>query len=184
MTKVFNQTIHYFLGNALVMLSGIITLVIFTRVFSAEEYGILTLVVTTLTISTVISSCGLPQSSVRFYWPAYYNKDGLNLSTFYSTQFLGALGSGIIVASILELFALFSPISLFGHQFSSIMRIVALTVFLSTLIDVLQSFLRAEQNTKAFNLSMVIRKYSSLAFSIVFVFFFKEISTVSLLDIS
>lgn len=165
---LLKQSSHYLGGQTLVLLAGLISFPILTRIFSVSEYGLLGLVNITVFLVLSISKLGIPNSSVRFYSEFKANK---NLSGFHSTLFLSALILGLTSALLFYLF-----IRLFSSPFSeeglvSFALLIAILIFTGCINDTLMSFLRAAQRTRLYNLLMVIRRYGTLAISIFLVFF-------------
>ena len=63
-----NGVRHYFVANAVSMVTGLLSLVIFVRVFSPAEYGALSLITGAIGLAVIVGTAGLPQSAVRFHW--------------------------------------------------------------------------------------------------------------------
>ena len=166
---LLNQSSHYLAGRIIIMAAGFISFPILTRVFSVSDYGILGLISTTLFIAIAITKLGFPPAIVRFY-AEFKSKN--QLANFYSTLFLG---SAAVAATVAVFFGLI--IKLFFSNFLdsnivSLLYLVSILIFTACTIDILTSFLRAEQRTKLYNLIQIIRRYISLSLGIFLVFFF------------
>ena len=73
------------------MAAGFISFPVLTRVFSVSDYGIMSLVTTTVFIALAISKLGFPESIVRFY-SEFKSKDLLD--NFYSTFLISSFVFG------------------------------------------------------------------------------------------
>jgi len=65
--KLFSHFLHFFSGNALTVLLGLISFPILTRMLTREEYGILGLVSTTMLVLVALAKAGLSDGIIRYY---------------------------------------------------------------------------------------------------------------------
>ena len=165
---LLKQSSHYFGGQIIVMIGGFISFPILTRIFSVDDYGILGLITTTIFIATAIGKFGLVSSVIRFY--AEFKSDG-RLGTFHTTMFIGSVGSAATIAILFYGISQFFQGKLFDEKTVGLIPIVSTLIFMTCTIDILTSFLRAEQRTKLYNLVAIIRRYGSLLISIFLVLF-------------
>ncbi|MCD6322104.1 MAG: oligosaccharide flippase family protein [Clostridiales bacterium] len=150
------------------MAAGLISFPIMTRIFSVADYGLLGLVMTTITFIIAITKMGLPSAIVRFYEE---QKARDRIIDYYSTLFFASLiiaaGITLLFVSILQLL----PADLLDEYFTRLLSLAAILIFTRCISATLTSFLRAEQRTKLFNLITIVDRYGSLACSIFLVFF-------------
>jgi O-antigen/teichoic acid export membrane protein len=151
------------------MAAGFISFPVLTRVFSVSEYGILSLVMTTVFVAMAIGKLGFPSSIVRFY--SEFRSKGL-LENFYSTFLissfvLGALATVAIII-VTNIFGNYNA----GENFMTVMSVASILIFSGCVIDTITSFLRAEQRTKSYNFILVIQRYGSLGLGIFLIFYF------------
>lgn len=66
--QLFNDTLAYSVGQVLRRGISIITLPVFTRYLSLQEFGVLSIIGTIRELLSVIFECGIPNSSARFYY--------------------------------------------------------------------------------------------------------------------
>jgi O-antigen/teichoic acid export membrane protein len=170
--KLVKQSSHYFIGELLAVLSGFISFPIFTRIFTKEEYGIISLVTITLGLANTIISGGLRPAIVRFYPTA--KKEGVNsLKLFYSTIMLTVISFSII--GILLLLAInyagfldfLNPLTKKILSFSSILILYRVTT------ATIRTFLQCEDKTIMFNVTYVAEKYLGLFFALLLVLHFQ-----------
>lgn len=159
---LFRNSTRYFAGQALVMIAGFVSFPIFTRIFAVDEYGILILLTTTLLVVNSLGKFGFQASIVQFY--AEFKKRRASESFLYTM-----LTSSAAIGLTLGL--LFGLGGNWGRKFGLEDRIANLAPFLGVmvltncLIDILTSFLRAEQRTGLYSAVAVIRRYGSVGLS-------------------
>ena len=162
------QSSHYFGGRLFLMAAGLISFPIMTRIFSVADYGLLGLVMTTVTFIIAITKMGLPSAIVRFYEE---QKARDRIVDYYSTLFFASLiiaaGVTLLFISALQLF----PADLLNEYLIKLLSLAGILIFTRSSSAALISFLRAEQRTKLFNLISIVDRYGSLACSIFLVFF-------------
>ncbi|THB80826.1 MAG: hypothetical protein D3926_05190 [Desulfobacteraceae bacterium] len=89
------QLSHFLTGGTLSLLLGFVTFPILTRILSTEQYGVLGLVTTTMSLVLVFSKAGLSNAVIRFYQE--YRNDDMQKTVFASTIFYRALMISFIV---------------------------------------------------------------------------------------
>lgn len=172
--KLFSQTSHYATGNILAMLGGFISLPILTRVLSTAEYGVLSLISTTVWIALALAKGGLQESAVRFYVEFKSGARRQELATFYTTLFIGSLALGVVVGGIVWGLGSMLQTSIFETPSRHLVFLVAAMVVSGALYMRLSNFLRAEQETKIYNLFAVLQRYAVLAFGLFFLYYFRD----------
>lgn len=168
--KLLNQTSHYATGNILAMLGGFISLPILTRVLSTTEYGVLSLVSTTVWIALALAKGGLQESAVRFYVEFKNGVRQQDLSIYYTTLFVGSLVLGVAVGGIIFGLGNMFHASVFEPHSRNLLFWVAGMVVSGALYMRLVNFLRAEQATKIYNLFVVLQRYAILALGLFFLY--------------
>lgn len=159
------QSSHYFVGQAAILAAGFLSFPILTRIFSVSDYGLMSLVTTTLFIAVAVVKFGIPNSIVRFY--AEY-KAADKLLPFFATLFLGVSGFAIL-AGLSFILVIQSCKGLFHDgNLAALLSISALLIVTGCMSDVLMSFLRAAQRTKLYNALAIVRRYVTLAVGIAF----------------
>ena len=154
--RFFKQSFHYFIGQTLVMLSGFISFPILTRILSIEEYGFLSLFSSVLLIGTAIGKVGLSNSAVRYYAEI---RSSSSRREYFSTHFFAELIASISTGIV---FFLFSILYFSNDQIAgSLLLIISISLSLvfKSMLSLLLSFLRAEQNTIRLNFIVVLQKY-------------------------
>jgi len=169
LVKLIRQSSHYLTGNFVALISGFISMPILTRMLSTAEYGALSLVYATIWIALALAKGGLQEAAVRFY-DEYKNGAGKDLTVYYSTLFLGSLGLAVLTGLALwglgVIFGDFLP----SPDSRNTVPLIAGLVVSGALFLRLNNFLRAEQNTKLYNLFVVLQRYAILAFGLFFMY--------------
>jgi len=169
LVKLLKQSSHYLTGNFVALISGFISMPILTRVLSTAEYGALSLIYATIWIALALAKGGLQEAAVRFY-NDYKNGAGKDPSVFYSTLLFGSLGLAVLTGLALwglgVIFGDFLP----GPDSRNTVPLIAGLVVSGALFLRLNNFLRAEQNTKLYNLFVVLQRYAILAFGLFFMY--------------
>lgn len=86
---------HFLTGSALTMLLGLVTFPILTRLLGRNEYGMLGLVTTTVSIAVALAKGGLSDGIIRFYRD--YSSTPERLQTFTSTVIVRGVVLSLVV---------------------------------------------------------------------------------------
>lgn len=169
--KFISQISHYFTGYALSHALGFITFPILTRILIVKDYGLLSLVTTTMTLGLSIANLGLHQSLIRYYSDFQNRKDKSSLFTYYSTFFLSSLFLGICGSLLFLIVAQTFLRRIVGNEAAGILSFVSISILLGCISVSLNSFLRVEQKTKLFNFLSVTGRIVSYGLSFIFLYF-------------
>jgi len=168
--KFLRHSSHYAVGEILVFAFGFISFPILTRVLSPSDYGIMSVFSVTLWIFLAFSRAGLAETTVRFYQPYTAAQDPLQRSTYYSTLSAATLVFALGVILIILLFGEWILTLVFDQHLPHYHLLMAGLVATGTLTARMMNFMRAEQRTKAYNLTLVIGRFLSLVTSLSFLF--------------
>ncbi len=170
--KLYIQTSHYTLSSALSALAGTISFPFLTRMLTVGEYGLLSLVSTTLELLVGVGKMGTQHSIVRFHGEADTGKGPTDLKGFYSTAIVTMAVTGLAGT---VLWAVVSPhLSVAWFRDSRIPGLFLLTAILIAVRvtgSALANLLRAEQRTKALMVYRVTSRYVTLGFIVVVLLF-------------
>lgn len=164
--KLFNQSSHYLVGQILLMAAGFISFPILTRMLSVGDYGVLGITTTTISIIVALAKLGVPSSIVRYY-SEFKGEKGL--SELYSTVFFGYGGISVMIAAVF-----YVVLRIVGNYLlipDNIILFASIIVILTSLNVIVTSSIRAEQNTKLYNIIMIAIRYSALLTSLLALFF-------------
>jgi O-antigen/teichoic acid export membrane protein len=162
----------YTIGNLLVMVAGFVSFPLFTRLFAVDEYGLMSLVATTLMLAVGLGKVGFQHSIVRYYAETRAGNNAYTLPQYFATV-LGAMSGLAVVATLIWLAAVeLIPSTVWKDpRLVMLLRLTAVLVFIRIFESVFMNFLRAEQRSGAYSAYMVVRKYGGLAAIIVTVLY-------------
>ncbi|RMD93914.1 MAG: hypothetical protein D6813_03190, partial [Calditrichaeota bacterium] len=171
--ELFRQSTWYFAGYLINMILGLVGFTLWTRYFTVEEYGVLSLIGAAITFIMPFTKLGLHNSVVRFYSEIRSGKRKYSETTFYTTFFVGALIIGIFIGSLILIAVIFLAPKHVGNVPTYHLFIVAsLTFLLMPGNSIYRPFLRVEEKPKEFVFLSVFGASFRLLLSILFVFIF------------
>jgi len=165
------QSSHYFIGYALSMVASFISFPIYTRLFSLSDYGVLSLISTTVFFVMAVGKFGMQNSIIRFYGEAKNNNKSVQLKDYYATLFFGPIVIIGIISLLYGALVFVLKRSIGDSKAMNYFMLSAVWTFFMCSNIVIKNFLRAEQNTKLYNLLNVLSKYISLVLGVSLVYF-------------
>lgn len=169
--KLAKHSSHYFMGEVLVLGASLISFPIFTRLFSVEEYGTLSIITITFSLGCLISSLGLRPSVVRFYSEYNAQENKSNIFALYSTLFRLTIIAGSLVTGLIILYS-FIKTSFLPISQLKLLRIGAALVLIRAIFKLALNFIRAEQKTIQYNIIYVLQQYVTLGLALTLVVVF------------
>ncbi len=170
-----NLLVHvsrYSLAGLMGSLAGLVSFPILTRMLSVSDYGLLSLIVTTITFVTAFGKSGLQFSIVRYYSDAESGKGKWNLANYHSTIILGMLGIGTIVMLLWALTVYILPASIWAEpKLKYLFLITAILVLAEVSMSMMSGFLQAMQKSGWLSLFTVVERYGVLIFIVVTLFY-------------
>jgi len=171
--KLIKQSSNYFWGEALILVSSFISFPILTRILTKHQYGLMSLVVITISILGRIASLGSQFSIVRLYHK-YKIQDKIKKFIIIQTEFV--LISGMIFYGIsFWISGFLANKNLISWDFVVLFRIALLWGFLTNFYNIFISYFRAEEKIKSYNVIGIIRKYSTMLLSVGIVYFYRDL---------
>lgn len=160
----FRHTLRYFPTFAVPLLSGLLSISIYTRVLGPEGYGYYALVVSACTTTSAIFGEWLVQTIVRFF-PE--QKDTTNVSRFVKNVGLLLIPS-LMVASLLTVPLVMATQSLF------LVIVAVVLVNASMLQKMALAFYRAKLDVSRYTAFVVTHTLVSLTLSVVLLYHFRS----------
>lgn len=161
--RLLVHTSNYSIGSLLVTLAGFISFPIFTRIFSVEEYGLMSLISSTLVLMTVLGKLGMQHSIIRFYAEVKAGSRECTEEQFFSTVAFGMAGSGLLVAVLWAVISQLIPAQWWSNpSVRGLMLLTAVLVIVRTLDSAFVNLLKAQQRSGWFSVYSVVRRYSVL----------------------
>ncbi len=162
---------RYSSANFLLMIAGLASFPFLTRMLTLEEYGYLSLIGATLTVSVGLGKSGLQHSAVRFY--AESKNDWAHHISFINTTLLGIAVLGVIVSFCLYFFGFFIYSDFWNQPIlSSTLFSVAALVFIRVLDSGLINIFRAEESSGFVSIYQVLKRYLTLGTVVLFFLFY------------
>ena len=164
--RFFHHAGHYAAGEICTFAAGFISFPILTRVLTPADYGVMSVLTTTLWIFLAFSRAGLAEATVRFY--REYDDPAVHggRDRYFATFFLGTLACLALVLVIFLLSGRLIVTRLLGPEFADYTWILGGLIITGTLSMRMLNFLRAQQRTRFFNAAMVVGRYFTLAISL------------------
>jgi len=158
------HTSHYSLSSALIMVAGLVSFPILTRIFSVADYGVMSLVGSTLGIAVALGKVGVQHSIIRYQSEISSGNGRYTLNQLTSTTLLGMLGTSLLAALMIGIGSQLVPTHWLGDtRVARLLAIIPPIVIVQVLESSLINFVRAEQKTRTFLLYQVSKKYLGLA---------------------
>jgi O-antigen/teichoic acid export membrane protein len=150
---LFRQTAHYVGGRATVLLLGLLSFPLYTRLFSVAEYGRLSLILKLVTLATTAAKLGLQHAVVRYYEENQESDE--QRTAYYSTLFAGAVLASCAV-SLLAFGVLTVSWNWFEPDLRTSLLVGCVLVAIRGLYTLELSFLRVEGRTGLYNVVEVL----------------------------
>jgi len=152
----------YFVIVLLIYIIGFVTVPVYTRFFSPEEYGKLSLINISVSIVVIIAEVGLPDAIIRFF-PEYKTK---KKEMFFTILILSFICSTIIAFFYsVEIFVLKNFLGASFYLF----KLSVLIVIVNSIFSVLATFFRSEKNIREYGISVLSRAYLGFFLSIILI---------------
>jgi len=152
-TPLFRQTAHYVGGRAAVLLLGLVSFPLYTRLFSVAEYGRLSLVLKLVTLATTAAKLGLQHAVVRHYEE---NQESEHQRTSYYSTLLGGVVLTSCAVALLAFGLLTVSWNWFEPDLRTSLRVGCVLVAIRGVYWLEMSFLRVEGRTGVYNVVEVL----------------------------
>jgi O-antigen/teichoic acid export membrane protein len=161
LADLWRHSVSYFFGRIAVLLAGLISLPLMTRLLSKEDYGLMSLVFLAITIVASLSALGFPQATTR-YFAEYAGRGRQELMGFCSTMAYGAAVASTVAMLVIFLasLALANTQSFAGMAIH--LRYAVVLILLRLVSSVCLQIFRGNQQTFAFNLFNIATRYLSI----------------------
>jgi O-antigen/teichoic acid export membrane protein len=160
----------YFVSNLLSTFAGAITLPVWTRLLSQQEYGLLSLVTASVSFMVVFSKFGLQHASLRFYSDVKAGKLPYGLVSYYSTMTLAAIGFSLAVTSLVVGTAHWLLRNSGNRAMLALLLPAGAVIVIQSINFSLEIFLRAEQKAKLHAAIVLVMRYGRFGMALLMVF--------------
>jgi O-antigen/teichoic acid export membrane protein len=169
--KFLRQFSHFFTGFGLAQLLGFVTFPILTRALTKEQYGVMSLVNTTMLLAVAVSKAGLSNGIIRFY--KEYSAAPEKMTIFSSTVLIrGLIFSLVSVFLYLAVIPVLSRYLKMNGNYVICFAVMACFLFIHPLNMIVTNFLRASGKTIFLNAVNLISAGVSAALSLLLLLYF------------
>lgn len=170
--RLASHVSNYSAGSLLVTVASVISFPILTRLLTVDEYGVMNLVATALSLMVGIAKLGVQHSAVRFYSEIRTGKRELGLESYAATVVFGMGGVGLVATLLWCLGSQLLPDSFWNDdRLKPLLLLTACLIFIRVVDSSLVNQLRAEERSRELTIYTVARRYAGLAL-LLFVLFF------------
>ncbi|MBI5575797.1 MAG: oligosaccharide flippase family protein [Deltaproteobacteria bacterium] len=160
--KTLTQVFSYSFGNVVIILAGLVSFPVFTRMLSPSDYGVMSLVNLTVTIMVIFGKCGLQQSLVRYWYSDKYEN-----STVLSTALFGSSGIAVLLTGSLMIAAFVVSRAENDSRYFILAAIVSALVLMETVKSILFNKMRILQQVARYNIAGIATKYLQIIFAVI-----------------
>lgn len=159
---LYQQSSHYLAGRIIVMLLGLLSFPVFTRLFSVDEYGLLNLVLKTVAVFVVFAKMGVQNSVMRFYQEFAVQGDRNALRAYYSTLYFAIFAFAALATIVFDLFIWSAPTRLLSPLLRHLLLLGSGLIFIRGIYSVLLGFWRIQERTILFNAVDALNKLGTI----------------------
>jgi O-antigen/teichoic acid export membrane protein len=163
-----NYSAH-FVSFGLLAVAQLVSIKIWTRFLSTEQYGLLVYYTGIVGFLLIASKLGLQHSALRFYSDTQKKEDPLDARVYHSTMAIGGIVIGLMLTGLLVLVA--GGVLHFWEkpELDAILVPAAVLVAVASSSQTLMMFMRAKQQAALFGTVMVVQRYGQLALALLLV---------------
>lgn len=169
-SSFFSQVGHYVGGEVLRQFAGLVSFPTFTRILSQAQYGMMSVVNSTVPMIMPFAKCGMSFASERYY--SEYRAKGEE-KEFFATTILFSSAYCLIFCLIYAALCFGALHLLPAHwldhtarRLLQLLAVVGLLIFLKAQLAILLQIARARQQTVLYNGAVTVETYLSLGLSL------------------
>lgn len=158
-------------ASLLLTIASLISFPILTRVFSVEQYGLLSYVGLVLTMLVGLAKLGMQHAAVRFRSEVETGGQA-GVDEYVSTVVYGMALAGLVVTVLWALISQVLPDSVWNHPLMKpLLLLTSVLVFLRTVESAFINLLKADERSGALGVFSVVRRYVELGVILVTLFY-------------
>lgn len=155
---------NYTIGNALMIVAGLVSFPILTRVLSVDEYGVMGLIATALTLLVALGKLGMQHATVRFYSEIQAGKRDVDGKAFVATVVYGMAAVGLVATVLWAIASQLVPAAWWSDaRIRPLMLLTSVLIFVRVVDSAIVNQLRAQERSGTLMIYSVTRRYASLA---------------------
>lgn len=175
LANLFRHFSNYSLGKLLILFAGLISFPLLTRLLAVDQYGMMSLVSTTLTFLVAFGKMGLQHSAMRFYSDTLETSSPYTFSQFTSTTFYGISLLALLVSMAWLLFNYAVPDEFWGDvQLKWLFMITSGLIFLRVVVSVFLNIMSAKEKSGFVSIYQVLYRYSILIMAVIVLLFISQ----------
>lgn len=164
LTAVARASLGYYVLQALLVVAGVISMPITTRLLSKAEYGLLSLCFSTLAVLTALAGAGLGNAAVRMFHET--RLQGLAALRHLYEETVTAVACGALVVFGLTLAATVLGLGGGSEEYRTALRYGAGLIIVRTVANVLQQMLRVEERVAAYARVQLAIRFGTLVVAV------------------
>jgi len=170
--QLLQHTSNYTIGNVLMMVAGLVSFPILTRVLSVGEYGLMSLVATALSLLVGLGKLGMQHSTLRFHSEMQAGTRQTDPEAFLSTSVLGMALLGGVATLLWAVASQWVPESWWNDpRVRPLMLLTSVLILVRVFDSALINQLRAQERSGVVMVYSVLRRYASLALLLAVLFY-------------
>ncbi len=155
---------NYTLGNALIMLAGLLSFPILTRLLTVEEYGVMNLVATALALMVALGKLGMQHAALRFHAEVRVRDGEPGLLRHASTVVFGMGAVGLFASLVWAVVSQTLPDHWWNDpRVAPLFLLTAVLIVVRVLESAFVNPLRADEQSGVLNVYFVVRRWAGLA---------------------
>ena len=155
---------NYTLGNGLLIAAGLVSFPILTRLLGVDEYGLMSLVATALSLLVGIGKLGMQHATLRFHSEIQAGKREVGASAFVATVVYGMGAIGLVTTALWALGSQLVPAAWWNDpRVQPLMLLTAGLIFVRVMDSAFVNQLRAQERSGTLMIYSVVRRYVTLA---------------------
>lgn len=162
--QLLKHASYYTISNVLMMVAGLVSFPIITRLISVSDYGVMTLMSSLLGLAVACGKFGVQHAIIRFHAESVVGQGSEGERAFISTVLISLAVFGGVVTLAWVAAAFWAPAEwVGGAKVHELMSLTAVLVITRTVDSGLFNILRAEQRAAVSAVYSVLKRYSTVA---------------------
>jgi O-antigen/teichoic acid export membrane protein len=163
-SQLLKHTSNYTIANILMVIAGLVSFPILTRVLSITEYGVMSFIAVALTLLVAVGKMGMQHATLRFHSEVKAGKRNVDAKAFLSTAILGTCVIGLCVTLLWALISQFIPQTwLNDARLKPLLLLTSVLILVRVCDSALINQLRAQERSGVLAFYSVVRRYVQLA---------------------
>ncbi|MEO8296905.1 MAG: oligosaccharide flippase family protein [Burkholderiales bacterium] len=165
LASLAKHTRNYSFASVLTTVAGLISFPILTRALQVEDYGVMSLIASALTLAVGLGKLGMQHATLRFYGEARAGSlAGVQIGQFAPTVLYGMAALGAVATLLWLLITQLLPAATWDDaRMPALMLFTAVLVLVRVLDSAVANLLRAQERSGLLALLTVIKRYIGLA---------------------